>query len=295
MTVWNKNLGKIRRPLLRYYGGKWNIADFIIQHFPPHRIYLEPFGGGASVLFRKQRAEVEIYNDIDPEMVNVFEVIADEKLFKKLKHMLLWTPYSRSIYENAYTVTGDRVKMAWRTLVLAGLGHGAKAAKRTGFRSSDATKMRKNGASEWSNWKIQLDNFRERMANVVIESIDANILIGKYNYPDCLVYIDPPYLKSSIEFHDKSGYYKYEIDEEQHIQLAETLKIFKGMVIISGYDNELYRELFKGWQTDRCLSYAQGNKNGKTPRKEMIWMNRKCVEGLTGMSMRFALDMKATA
>ena len=82
------------RPALRYHGGKWRLAPWIISHFPAHRTYVEPFGGGASVLMRKPRSYAEVYNDTNAEVVNVFRVLRDPDAAKELERRIRLTPFA---------------------------------------------------------------------------------------------------------------------------------------------------------------------------------------------------------
>ena len=89
------------RPIIRYYGGKWKIADWVISFFPEHRCYVEAFGGAGSVLMKKKPARVEVYNDLSNEMVNLFRVLRDRDQAAELKRLLDLTPYSRAEWLSA--------------------------------------------------------------------------------------------------------------------------------------------------------------------------------------------------
>jgi hypothetical protein len=82
------------RPALRYHGGKWLLAPWIIEHFPDHKIYVEPYGGGASVLLRKPRSYSEVYNELDGDVVNVFRCLRDHG--PELRRRLTLTPFARA-------------------------------------------------------------------------------------------------------------------------------------------------------------------------------------------------------
>src|SRR5690606_6837914 len=96
------------RPIIRYHGGKWRIAPWIISHFPEHRVYVEPFGGGGSVLLRKPRSYAEVYNDLDGEIVNLFRVARDcgDELIRSVE----LTPFARDEFMLAYEETEDPIE-----------------------------------------------------------------------------------------------------------------------------------------------------------------------------------------
>ena len=127
---WITPADMIRRPVLRYHGGKWKIAPWIISHFPEHDVYVEPFGGGASVLMRKTPVRTEIYNDLDGDIVNLFQVLRSPESASELSRQLALTPYARKEFDAAYTATSDSLERARRTIIRAFMGQGSNAATR---------------------------------------------------------------------------------------------------------------------------------------------------------------------
>lgn len=95
-------MNKPTRPVLRYHGGKWKLAPWVIQHFPPHQVYVEPFGGAASVLMQKPRVEAEIYNDLDDDVVNIFRILRDPAMAAELRRRLELTPFARTELRDSY-------------------------------------------------------------------------------------------------------------------------------------------------------------------------------------------------
>jgi DNA adenine methylase len=97
----------IKHPLVRYHGSKWRLAPWIISHFPKHIIYVEPFGGSGSVLLRKERSKIEVYNDLDGEIVNLFRVVREHG--EELSHRIYLTPYARSEYIKSFEYIVNQV------------------------------------------------------------------------------------------------------------------------------------------------------------------------------------------
>ena len=178
----------VRRPLLRYHGGKWNLAPWIISHFPAHRVYVEPFGGAASVLLRKPRAYAEIWNDLDQEVVNLFRVLRDPLMAEQLRAHLELTPFAREEFEQSYERATDPVEQARRMIARSYQGFGSAAATRetTGFRAAS----RRSGtipAHDWDNYPKQLGFAIRRLKSVVIENRPAVDLIQIHDGDDTLL------------------------------------------------------------------------------------------------------------
>src|SRR5262245_6362382 len=125
------------RPVMRYHGGKFRLAPKIIAQFPPHRIYVEPYCGAASVLMRKERSFAEVINDLDGEVVNVFRVLRDRDQAARLRDLVTLTPWARAEFELCYEPSDDPVEQARRTIARGFMAHGSTAARpsTTGFRA----------------------------------------------------------------------------------------------------------------------------------------------------------------
>ncbi|MFL1849080.1 DNA adenine methylase, partial [Pseudomonas aeruginosa] len=237
----------VRRPILRYHGGKWKLAPWIIQHLAPHHTYVEPFGGAASVLLRKARSYAEIYNDLDGDVVNLFRVARDHG--EQLRQALALTPFAREEFEASYAETSDPLERARRMVIrsLQGFGTAAASGERTGFRST-STRSGTGPALDWRNYPDTLTAITERLQGVVIENRDALALMEYHDRPNTLHYVDPPYVHSTRSTkvrHNATGKsYRYELDDNQHKELAAFLKRLRGMVVLSGYPCPLYDELY---------------------------------------------------
>lgn len=268
---------------MRYHGGKWMLAPWLIDLFPPHRVYVEPFGGGASVLLRKHRSYAEVYNDLDGEVVNVFRVLRDPAMAETLKSALELTPFSRVEFLAAYQASDDPVECARRTIIKSFMGFGSasitsrgqvataegmeKFKAPTGFRSN-SNRSGTTPAHDWRNYPEGIPEYVERMRGVVIEQRNAADVIATHDSPDTLFYLDPPYVAETRDF---GSDYRHEMTAQDHRQLSEQLQNISGMAVISGYPSELYEELFSGWHRIERPHHSDGA--GK--RTEVIWMNDK--------------------
>lgn len=302
------------RPALRWHGGKWKLAPWLLEFFPAHRVYIEPFGGAGSMLLRKQRSYAEVYNDLDSEVVNLFRVLRDETLGGGLVRALKLTPFAREEFVDATLATEDPVERARRLVIRSFMGFGSNAhsssptARKTGFRShtrvktslkeiNDAgyrsTGFRSNSsrsgttpAHDWANYPDALALIIHRLRDVVIEHRDAREVMAQHDSAETLHYVDPPYLpetRSPANKYDlKHRMYRHELTADDHVALLDFLRGLTGMVVLSGYPSKLYEDALPDWR--RCETAALAD--GARKRTEVVWLNPACAAALDAARAR---------
>ncbi len=287
----------VTRPALRYHGGKFRLASWVMQFFPPHRVYVEPFGGGGSVLLLKERCHAEVYNDLDAELLNYFQVLRDRG--DELRAALHLTPFSRVEFEQSYLPSPDPLEQARRTAVRSfqGFRSGGASGKSTGFRSN-SNRSHTTPAHDWRNFPEALPAITERLRGVILECGDAIRCIQQHDSASTLVYADPPYVFSTRSrmltqpAYGKWSGYRHEMTDADHVALAEHLRTVEGMVVVSGYPCDLYdRELYAGWQRHERRALADGARS----RTEVVWLNPACSDALARAPGLFAATAPALA
>ncbi len=259
------------RPVLRWHGGKWILAPWIISHFPPHRIYTESFGGAASVLLRKPRAYAEVYNDLDGEVVNLFRVLQNGSARRRLCELLRVTPFARKEFMICRKKTADVVERARRLIMRSGMGFGSNShnmALSTGFRVS-VRKTGANVAQDWATYPDALENFADRFRGVTVESRPAVQIIVQHDGPDTLHYVDPPYVHETRAPGRRQHDYVHEMTDSDHRTLAAVLSTVRGGVVLSGYPSALYEDLYRDWHRVERSALADGARK----RTEVLWIN----------------------
>lgn len=227
------------------------------------------------MLMQKPRSKSEFLNDLDGEVVNVFQVLRDPRKAAKLERLIRLTPYSRKDFDQAYRKVKDPIEQARRTILKSYAGFGSDSMHRNvGMRTRASTKpeyihaptgfrtvVRKNRgttpAKDWSEYPDQIRAFCERLQGVVIECRPALKLIRQLDSDETLFYMDPPYPMLSRVRQDHG--YAFEMSDDDHRELAEVLLNVKGMVLLSSYPSPLYQELYSGWRSAETSSRTNGN------------------------------------
>ncbi len=240
-----------------YVGGKTNLADWIVGHLPDHTVYVEPFGGSAAVLLNKPRSTIEVYNDVDGEIVQFFDVVRNhpEELAKWCRR----TPFSEELHERWVQAfyegerPDDPIERAGRFLFLrytqfAGKYHGPSGFKR------DTPRARASEADVWRRLPDRIPEVCDRLQGVSIQQADFRDVIERYDGPEAVFYCDPPYL-------DKEGVYR--VDGFEHEALADALAGLDGYALVSYTDQP--EGLYNGWiEVTREHGHDAGNRTGHT-------------------------------
>ncbi len=263
---------KVIRPPVKWHGGKYYLAKRIIEQFPEHRIYLEPFGGAASVLLNKEPVDVESYNDLDLTITRLFRVLQTNG--REFVERLQLVPYSEYEFTEAATYPEDASDLdksvcdfiRWRQ----SFGGQGKSW------SCTTTRARGGRAGDVNAWWSAIDQLPyviERLKCVQLLHQPAIKAIQRFDHPEALIYCDPPYLHETRSS-NSIDIYGVEMTEDDHIELAETLKSCVSKVIVSGYPSSLYSKIFKSWRTT-AFDIANHSAGGATKqrKRETLWFN----------------------
>lgn len=274
---------------VRWFGGKGTLAKKVLPLIPRGKVYVEPYGGAASVLFHREQVPMEVYNDLDGDLVNLFRCLQHPRRFKRLLHRIIWTLYARNEYGRAVEVLNNSMappdSRAWALFVAQNQGIGGLRTHNKGSwgRSIVPDGRECKPPSAWRKRMASLLWWHNRLTRVQIENKDALEVIRTWDSPDTVFYLDPPYVAHTR----KSGKYLCETNDEHHLELVQLMLSLKGAVILSGYNTPLYSPLDRNdWEKTTfrtyCFASVAKRKKGKpqkrSSRTEVVWRNRRAIE-----------------
>jgi len=255
------------RAVLKYPGAKWSVYDWIISHFPEHHSYLEPYFGSGAVLFSKPRSNIETVNDLDGDIVNLFDWIRHDP--ERLAREIMLTPYSRDVYEQALERrkhpkdSFDRA-MSFYTCLMMGFGFRTYN-RRNGWKIDIQGREKSYATKQWLDLPDVIQTAAQRLMGVQIEDRPALEVIRRFNFPNVLIYCDPPYMTGTR----REKQYACEMTDKDHEALLDALLHHKGFCVISGYDSGLYNDVLRGWYKSTTTATDQLSRI----RNECLWMN----------------------
>lgn len=253
--------------VIKYPGAKWSLAQWIVGQFPAHHSYLEPFFGSGAVLFNKPRSHIETVNDLDGDVVNFFRWVRDDP--EQLAQKIYWTPYARQTYDQAYDsmdAETDSLRRAVAFSIRLMQGHGFRiTGEKVGWKNDVQGRERAYAARYWTEMPDVILQAAERLRGVQIEQRPAAELIRRFNFPNVLIYCDPPYVLSTR----CRKQYRHEMTDNDHVELLAALKTHRGPALISGYPSELYDRELAAWYRETATATDQTSR----VRLEVLWMN----------------------
>ena len=267
-----------KRIAFGWYGGKYSHLNWLLPLLPKTQHYCEPFGGSAAVLLNREPSPVETYNDIDGELVNFFRVLRNQK--EALIEVIGLTPFSREELEIACSKSAEPLsdlERARRFFVRArqvrtGLAQTASAGRWAHCLLTSRAGMA-GAVSRWLGSVEDLPEIAQRLLRVQIEHTPALDVIKRYDSEETLFYCDPPYPHDS---RGDSNAYAYEMNDNEHRRLAQTLHNVKGKVALSSYHCDLMHELYSDWHYIEAP--AKLCHSVKTERTEVLWVNYNIQE-----------------
>lgn len=267
--------------LIQWVGGKGQQLDQLLRLIPHTHTFVEPYGGGASILLNRDRSEVEVYNDLNNDLVNLWRVVRDPALAGRLQAQLDATLFAREEFIHAIDVLRtpprDPVERAWALVVVQNLGVSGKAQTHSPGNWSRSFQDSKN-TEKWWRRVDALRTIHERFKYVQVDNRDALVCMEYWDSPNTAFYLDPPYVLNTRQ---NTKYYTFEMSDEEHQKMVACILSLRGAVVLSGYEHPLYEPLTSaGWTTTEYSVMASSvvTDEGKPRRTEVAWRNPRAVE-----------------
>lgn len=251
----------VKRPL-NYYGSKERLCPTIHALIPPDvSTWVDLFCGSAVVTLSKPRHDREVINDLNHDIVNLFDVLRSDRAGELYQRIEL-TPYAEELLRRVYVLkpASDPVEQAWRFLITSWFGRGGDNHK-TGFRWSKG----QNTSPEfiWTKMPDRLRTVATRLRGICIRNADALKIIKDYDRPDCCLFVDPPYPG------DVGRRYAVKMRPADHEALAAALRDCSARIIMTMNPGTLYDQALSSWH--RTDVTVMGGRAAKKP--EVILTN----------------------
>jgi DNA adenine methylase len=258
---------------------------------PPHRHYVEPFGGGAWLLIRKPPCGgCETYNDLDEGLTVFFRVIAQEETFWRFRDRVALLPCARTMWRDfrlSWSSQEDDVERAAQWWLVARQSFSGNWGNNWGSAVASASGGMASQCARWINAIAGLPQVHARLQRVQIEQQDGVRILNRYQGEGYLAYCDPPYVHSTR----RGGRYRHEMTDAQHQELVKALLAYQGAVMLSGYRSALYEPLeAAGWRrvdipvTCSAVGRTRGTKllgsgamRAEHRRTESVWLNPEAI------------------
>jgi len=240
--------------LLKRFGSKARVARRLIELLPEHNTYVEVFGGTAIVLIMKPISPVEVYNDIDGELVNFFTVLRErpnELIARCFLQPYAFTDFRK--YRSEYmseTPPNDPVERAARYMFLVNSAFKFQDLRSGTFATYIAgSRWKSSPARRWASKVGKLIAVAVRLRDVIIENRDFEEIINIYDRPETVFFCDPPYTQGLFSW-----------DFSEHLRLARCLKGIKGKFLLTIDDSPLSRQLYKDFNLVAVIETQNGMK-----------------------------------
>ena len=292
----DKDLDSVKacKPAFGYYGAKQRISKSITEMLPPHNAWVEVFCGSAAITLAKKPSPIEVINDLDNNIINVFSQLRNNH--DNLMRVLELTPYSREEFNLAKSVNDNDsdLEKARKFLIICMMTVNATIGSSScgfSFSNSFARGGVEARVNRWKNLNDRVSQVIDRIKNVRVEKLDAREIVKMFSdRPATLMYLDPPYFVKRS--HD------YPVDQKEmefHEELLELCCRSKAMILVSSYDNKLYRKYLNiksGWRSKTILTSTRDTSGKDFNRKEIVWMNNAFIKAKKNNRVPVRLSIK---